>query len=165
MLTDTMRAIFELLGRRMEDYIELFACDPIYQVIGHDGSRFTMPMDIDEATDVIARVAPEDVEGWKEFTRIGLSMLEAIGDTMMTPMNTLKEMARMQSEHREMLRYMQYFLLSHQSVTRKFFKNPVMESFVAYQSYYAGAPPTSGWAYWASSLSCNTWGAITPRGG
>jgi phytoene desaturase len=165
MLTETIQAIFELMGRRMEDYIELFPCDPIYQVIGHDGSRFNMPMDIAEATSVIERVAPGDVEGWKEFTRIGLSMLEAIGDMMMTPMNTLQEMARMQSEHHDMMRYMQYFLLSHQSVTQKFFKDPVMQSFVGFQSYYAGAPPYLGLGILGFIALMQHLGSYYPKGG
>lgn len=165
MLTDTIKTIFELLGRRMEDYLELFTCDPIYQVIGHDGSRFTMPMDIDEATSVIERIAPGDVEGWRRFTSIGLAMLDAIGDTMLTPMNTFKEMARIQGEHPEMVRYMEYFLRSHQSVTRKFFKHPVMESFVAYQSYYAGAPPYLGLGILGFVALMQHLGSYYPKGG
>jgi len=33
---------------------------------------------------------------------------------------------------------------THQAVTRKYYKNPVIQSSVAFQSYFAGAPPEIG---------------------
>lgn len=165
MLTDTISAIFERLDRRMEDYLELLSCDPIYQVYGHEGTRFEMPMDIEEATRVIREVAPEDVEGWRKFTSIGLSMLDAIGEMMVTPMNTFEEMAKIGRERRDMARYLNYFLMSHESVTLKFFRNPVMKSFVAFQSYYAGAPPYLGLGILGFIALIQHLGSYYPRGG
>ena len=62
-----LERLFEMLGGKMSDYLELIPCDPIYSFITEDGKRFSVPTDIDETTELVKRIAPEDVEGWKRF--------------------------------------------------------------------------------------------------
>jgi phytoene desaturase len=165
MIIQPIQAIFQRLGKELEEYIDLIPCDPIYSVYAFDGSRFTIPTDIDAATEVIASIAPEDVEGWKKYTRIGLDMVDSMGEMMTTPMNTFGEAMRLQMKTPGLLRNMPYFFRSHQGVTMQFFKNPVVQSTVAFQSYYAGAPPDLGMGMMGFIALCEHLGIYYPRGG
>lgn len=50
--------LFEMLGGKREDYIDLIPCDPIYSFITDEGRRFSYPTDIDACTAVIESIAP-----------------------------------------------------------------------------------------------------------
>jgi phytoene desaturase len=165
MVSDPLEKFFELAGKPREDYIELIPCDPIYSFITADGRRFTVPTDIDETSDIIAAIAPEDVAGWKSFCALGKGMFETMSDMMTTPMNTMAEALAMQLKFPNMYRYMPYFLRSHLGVTRSFFKHPTIQATVAFQSYYAGAPPELGMGMMGFIALMEHLGITYPRGG
>ncbi len=165
MVVPPLDLLFERMGRRREDYVELIPCDPIYSMRSFDGRRFTIPTDINAATEVVASIAPEDLEGWRKYTRLGLRMVDSLGEMMATPMNSLSEIGRMIRGNPRMLRYLPYFARTHYSVTMKFFSNPVMQSSVAFQSYYAGAPPDLGLGILGFIALCEHLGIYYPRGG
>ncbi len=165
MITQPLEEAFRRMGKEVRDYVELVPCEPIYSVHAYDGTKFTIPTDIDDATEVISRIAPEDVEGWKRYTRIGLDMVGQLEQMMTTPMNTLSETARLELSHPGMMKYFPYFLRSHQGVTVQFLKNPVIQSTVAFQSYYAGAPPELGLGTLGFIALCEHLGIYYPRGG
>jgi phytoene desaturase len=165
MLTQPLEEIFRRMGRDLEDYIELIPCDPIYCIHAFDGSRFTIPQDIEEAAEVIASIAPEDAEGWRRYAETGMSMMDMIGELMITPANTLAESLRMYRESPGMLRYLPYFLRTSQGITTHFFKNPVLQSTVGFQAYAAGSPPDLGMGTLIFVALCEHLGIYYPRGG
>lgn len=59
--------IFELAGRRREDYVEFVPCDPFYRIFDHNGRRFDYNGDEAFILDQIRDWEPEDVEGYKRF--------------------------------------------------------------------------------------------------
>lgn len=161
-----MERFFEMMGKRREDYVELLACDPIYSFITPDGRRFSYPTDIDATTRVIESIAPEDVEGWKKFSSLGLEMIDRMMDAMMlSPMKTLPEALRMVARNPEAVRFLPLLLRTHQGVTRKYYRNPTIQSSVAFQSYFAGAPPEIGSGIFGFIALTEHMGIYYPRGG
>ncbi len=161
-----MDKFFALMGRKREDYIELLPCDPIYSFVTQDGRRFSYPTDIEATTRVIESIAPEDVEGWKRFSKLGLEMVDEMMDAMMTsPMNTLGEVAAMAAKNPKVARYLPLLVRNHQSVVRSYYKNPIILGSVAFQSYFAGAPPELGSGIFGFIALSEHLGIYYPRGG
>ena len=158
--------LFEMLGGRRSDYIDLIPCDPIYSFITDEGQRFSYPTDIDACTAVIEGIAPEDVGGWNDFCGVGLSMIEEMLDAvMLSPMNTFTEALKVAVNNPRIIKFAPTFLRTHQGVVRSFYKNPTMLQSVAFQSYFAGAPPELGSGVFGYIALSEHLGIYYPRGG
>jgi phytoene desaturase len=59
--------IFELAGRRRQDYVEFVPVDPFYRIYNHEGRVFDYNGDPDFIHQQIAQWNPNDVEGYKKF--------------------------------------------------------------------------------------------------
>ena len=59
--------LFELAGKKKEDYFELVPCDPFYRIFNHYGDYFDYNNDDDFILNEIKRWNPADVEGYKQF--------------------------------------------------------------------------------------------------
>jgi phytoene desaturase len=59
--------IFELAGRRREDYVEFVPCDPFYRIFDHDGQPFDYNDDAEFIYQQIAKWNPADVDGYQRF--------------------------------------------------------------------------------------------------
>jgi phytoene desaturase len=59
--------LFELAGRRIEDYVRLFPVDPFYEIRFDDGAVFSYSGDPDRMRAEVARFSPEDVAGYERF--------------------------------------------------------------------------------------------------
>jgi len=165
MLVQPLQEIFRRLGRNLEDYIDLIPCDPIYSIHAFDGSRFTVPMDIEEATAVIASIAPGDMEGWKKYVKVGLAMMELLGEMMLTPANTIAETVCMYRKTPGIMRYLPYMLRTAQGIALQWLHNPLLQSTVAFQAYCAGSPPDLGMGSLIFVALCEHLGIYYPRGG
>ena len=64
---DCLRELWEISGRRMEDYVELLPVDPFYQLRWEDGDTLNYTNDQAELEAEIARYNPADVEGYRKF--------------------------------------------------------------------------------------------------
>ncbi len=161
-----LERLFEMLGGKMSDYVELIPCDPIYSFITDDGQRFSIPTDIDETTELVKRIAPEDVEGWHRFCEKGLSMIEESMDAiMLSPMSTFGEAMKVVARNPKMVKMAPTFVRTHQGVIRSFYKNPVMLQSAAFQSYFAGAPPELGSGVFGYIALSEHLGIYYPKGG
>jgi phytoene desaturase len=61
--------LFELCGKKTRDYVDMFPVDPFYNIRFDDGSVFTYSGDPERMRAEVARVSPEDVEGYETFMR------------------------------------------------------------------------------------------------
>lgn len=59
--------LFELSGRRIDDYVELMPVMPFYRLVWEDGTQFDYSHDIAELEQEIARLNPADVAGYHKF--------------------------------------------------------------------------------------------------
>ena len=60
----TLTDLFELTGRRLEDYIELMEVQPMYRLIWSDGDRFDYVRDEATMVEQIAQRSQKDAEGY-----------------------------------------------------------------------------------------------------
>lgn len=59
--------LFELFGRRLEDYATLAPVDPFYRVVFDDGDHFDYVGDEERLIEQIRRISPRDVEGYRKL--------------------------------------------------------------------------------------------------
>lgn len=59
--------IFELAGRKREDYMTFVPCDPFYRIFNHEGRHFEYNDDADYIRSQIQAWSPRDVEGYDRF--------------------------------------------------------------------------------------------------
>lgn len=59
--------IWELAGKKREDYFELVECDPFYRIFNHEGRHFNYNGDHDFILEQIRQWNPEDVDGYERF--------------------------------------------------------------------------------------------------
>ncbi len=59
--------IFELAGRRREDYLEFVPCDPFYRIFNYEGRPFDYNADPDFIHGQIEQWNPADVQGYDRF--------------------------------------------------------------------------------------------------
>ncbi len=165
MIREPLETVFRRMGKEMGDYLELIPCDPIYAVRAFDGTRLVVPADLDQATRAIASIAPEDMDRWREFVRAGRELALRLGEILCTPANSFSEVLRMQLKAPQALRYLLLSLRSTQGLTLRYLRNPVLQSIVAFQSYFAGAPPELGLGPSCFLLLSEHQGVYYPRGG
>ena len=63
----SLRELWDLSGRNMDDYVTLLPVDPFYQLCWEDGYRFDYVNDQERLDAQIARKSPDDVEGYRRF--------------------------------------------------------------------------------------------------
>lgn len=61
--------LFQLAGRRMEDFVRLVPVDPFYRVRFDDGTSIDWGGSEEQRTAAIAGLSPGDVEGYRRFAR------------------------------------------------------------------------------------------------
>ena len=157
---------FERMGKKLEDYIELCQCDPIYAFITPEGERFTIPTDIDETNEVVRRMAPEDYESWLEFEKYGMWLLDYAMDAMIcSDMNTFTAALKVFLKYPKIYSILPTFLKNHEMAVKRAFKNKDMLASVSFQSYFAGAPPYLGSGIFGMIALSEHLGIYYPRGG
>ncbi len=87
--------LFELGGRRADDYLKLVPVDPYYRIHLHDGRVFDYRGDRERMEEEVRRFAPADLDGYRRFIaaseRIFKKGFEELGDV---PFSTLGDMVR-----------------------------------------------------------------------
>lgn len=68
--------IFELAGKRREEYVEFVPCDPFYRIFDHNGRAFDYNADPDFISRQIEKWNPDDVSGYHEFMKSTKAIFE-----------------------------------------------------------------------------------------
>lgn len=100
-----LEELWQLAGRRLSDDVELRPVDPFYQIRFADGSVFHTCADPARMRAEVARLAPDDVEGYERFMaqsrdicRVGFEQLGHIPfDELGTMVRIIPEMMRLGS--------------------------------------------------------------------
>jgi len=117
-----LERLFEMLGGKISDYLELIPCDPIYSFITDDGQRFSIPTDIDETTELVKRIAPEDVEGWHRSATRALHDRGDDGRGHALAHEHLQRGDATRMKNPQILKFAPTFARTHQGVIRSFYK-------------------------------------------
>lgn len=68
--------LFELTGKKKEDYFTLIPCDPFYRIFDHRGHHFDYNNDHEFILNEIDRWSPEDKEGYNQFIKTTKAIFE-----------------------------------------------------------------------------------------
>lgn len=97
--------LFQLHGRKLEDYVELLPVDPFYRILFADGSSFDYVQETERLLAEIRRTNPRDVEGYlalaeqsKQIFQVGYEQLAHVPfDSAAEMLKILPEMIRLGS--------------------------------------------------------------------
>jgi phytoene desaturase len=165
-LAGVIDELYERLGRKASDYLDLIPIDPIYGFITADGRRFNYPVDVAGTREVIAGLAAEDAQSWDHFAKVGSNAIrDAFGRVMAKPMGTMSDLMKLGIQNPAMMKYMKYFMLNFESTLKSFFKSDIVRASMCLQSYFIGLPPALCPGYVAFLAYSEHEGVSYPRGG
>ena len=84
--------LFALGGRNREDYFELLPVDPFYRIFDEQGRSYTYHRDLEKAKAEVAKISPDDVEGFERFVQSSVKIFEKYFPLTEKPFLHLKEM-------------------------------------------------------------------------
>ncbi|MEM6463003.1 MAG: phytoene desaturase [Pseudomonadota bacterium] len=64
---DSLKELWSLSGRNMDDYVTLLPIDPFYQLCWEDGYKFDYVKDQERLDEQIRQKSPSDVDGYRRF--------------------------------------------------------------------------------------------------
>ena len=81
--------IFELTGRKLQNYVQLYDLDPMYELIFHD-KKLKMTRNPQKMMNQIERVFPGNGIGYKKYMKDTQQKLEKLAPLLQSPMNCLR---------------------------------------------------------------------------
>lgn len=166
-LIDPMKQVFQRCGKKVEDYMELISCDPIYAFVNEKGEKFAYPVDWDETVKVISQIDPRDGKAFAKFAKSGRKSIEKyVAPMLSTPMQTLWEAIKMSLKNPGlMFDHMPKMLSTHETVIQKYFRHPTVLGSMAFQSYFVGATPELCPGFLGLIALTEHYGIWYPKGG
>ena len=108
--------IWELAGRKREEYVQFVPCDPFYRIFDHNRRAFNYNGDHAFTLDEIRKVNPTDVAGYERFIETTKEIFETgmalIDQPFLSPMDMVKvvpDLIRLQS-YRTVYGYVSKFI-------------------------------------------------------
>lgn len=87
--------LFELAGRKTEDYLSIVPCDPFYRISFYDGRSFDYTGDEERMLAEIRRFNPDDVDGYLRFVEYSRAVFDrAFTDLADQPFSSIMDMVR-----------------------------------------------------------------------
>ena len=97
--------VFEIAGKRTEDYVKLVKIDPFYNIRFEDGTVFRYNDDKKNLLYQIRKFNPEDVEGYKRFSkdlgeiyRVGFELIDQPFTRVWDMVKVVPEMIKLRSD-------------------------------------------------------------------
>lgn len=135
--------LFELTGRKTEDYVKIVPNHPFYRIEFHDGQRFDYTGDEEEMIEQVRKFSPSDVEGYKRYVKKTEAVFKrAFLDLADYPFSSFWDMIKVAPDLA--------WLRSDQSVYKMvsgFVKNPLLRQVFSFQPLLVGGHP-----YFSSSI-------------
>ena len=132
-----LEELFECLGQRMSDYLELIPVDPFYRVLFPDGSQFDYVGDEDRILAQIQEMNPRDVDGYRRFAQHAERIFD-IGYTELAdqPFNRLADMMRVVPDMMKLESYRSVY-----SLVAKYIKDERLRQVFTFQPLLVGGNP------------------------
>jgi phytoene desaturase len=129
--------LFELAGRRTEDYVRIVPVTPYYRIVFHDGRVFDYTGNEAEIIAQIERFNPDDVPGYLRFVAKSRAIFErAFIDLADRPFSSFADMVRVAPD---LVR-----LRSHESVYRlvsRYIRDPALRVVFSFHPLLVGGNP------------------------
>lgn len=159
--------LFKRLGLEMKDYIPFMEVDPLYDYCDNTrGVRFAYPTSVEETSEVISRISPEDGRAFLDFARKYTSRIVGmIEHFFFAPCQGFLDIIKLVKEYPGIMSALPMFLTTHQKIVSRFFKDPDVLASMAFQSFYAGMPPDMCAGLYAIVGLVEHEGIFYPKGG
>lgn len=138
-MPNVFRDVFEQVGVRMEDYVELYELEPRSRNIFADGSRVDLSRDIHRMEDQIATYSPSDALNYAAYIREAEALYQQAEDQFMNKLLlTWKDKADV-AMLRSLLRVRPFTTL--QCLLKRYFTHPnTLAMFGRYATYVGSSP-------------------------
>lgn len=129
--------LFELAGKRTEDYVKIVPVSPYYRIRFHDGKVFDYTGEESEIIAQIEKFEPSDVSGYLEFVKRSRAIFDrAFTDLADQPFSNITDMLKIAPD---LVR-----LESHRSVfglVSRYIKNPYLRQVFSFHPLLIGGNP------------------------
>src|SRR5512145_1043940 len=159
---DCLRELFQLAGKRMDDYIELLPVSPFYRLFWEDGYRFDYSDDLHAVEQQIARKSPKDVKSYKRFLRYSEKVFhEGYERLAHVPFENILSMVAVAPQLIRLKAYRSVY-----GVVAKFIRDPHLRQIFSFHSLLIGGNPfTTTSIYTLIHCLERKWGVFFPKGG
>ena len=159
---DSLRELFTLAGRAMEDYVELMRVDPFYRLFWPDGYQFDYSDNLAVIEEQIAEKSPRDVEGYKRFLAYSEEVFrEGYEKLAHVPFLNWWSMA---SAAPQLIRLKAY--RSVYSMVARYIRDPHLRQLFSFHTLLVGGNPfTTTSIYTLIHCLERKWGVFFPKGG
>ncbi len=133
-----LRRIFQLVGRNLDDEVELIRLDPQYRLVFGQGGEMRCTPDIERMEAEIGRLAPDDVASLKRYLADNRQKLEAFRPCLESPFLSWRSLLS--------LRLLKLLPIlrpwrSLDSELSRYFRDPRVRLAFSFQSKYLGMSP------------------------
>jgi phytoene desaturase len=138
MMKFILEEVFELSGRRLEDYLDVRSVDPFYRLSFADGAEFLPTANQAEMKAQIDRLYPGDYAGYERFLKYEATKFERLKPCLQVPYGKLTDFAR--PKLMQALPYLDAHRSLHKHLSR-YFKHDQLKLAFTFQSKYLGMSP------------------------
>lgn len=158
---------FQRMGTSFKDEVDLIPVDPTFTAKLHDGTEVTFPIDLAATEDVIKAFAPEDLDGWRKYSRVISGFLDAaLEGFFLAPARSMLDVVKLFANTPSLLKYGgSLFFNSYEGVLRRYFTNEKLIEAFSFQSFYAGLPPAILPGHYSMLPYAEHYGIFYSRGG
>jgi phytoene desaturase len=128
--------LFELVGRKRENYVQFVPLNPFYRIFNHEGKHFDYYRDTEDALKEIERWSPGDVNGFKKFVAHTKKIFERFTPATDQPFLHLTDMFKIAPD---MIR-LQAFISTYRFVS-KFLKSEFLRRVFSFHPLLVGGNP------------------------
>ena len=157
-----LEELWELLGESMSDHVELVPVNPFYQIRFSDGHVFNYTGDSAAMAKEIAKVAPEDVEGYHRFVEESERIFD-VGFTRLgdVPFSSFTDMMKIVPDMISLQSYRTVY-----GFVSKFLKSEKMRQVLSFHPLLVGGNPFSTTSIYALiAFLERKWGVHYSMGG
>lgn len=135
-------AIFERLGKKREDYIDLRPCDPIYSFRTPEGEWLDIPTDVQATYQLIKKYSQKDADSWLKYCEFWKEASEkGMMQYLYQDMQSWTSMVKMFMKAPGMIKFLPAFYLTYEIIIKKWFSHQTTLNTLGFQSYWIGLPP------------------------
>jgi phytoene desaturase len=164
-IVEPIRWVFERLGTRLEDEIDLIPCDPLVTAELRDGRSITYPKSANGTRAALAEISLADAAAWDRYEPFFHELTDVAYATLFSePANTVGDLLRWFRKEPRLVKFLPAYLRSYESFMRSYFSDAVCDS-LAFQSFYFGLPPELLPGLFALVPATEHRGIYYPRGG
>ncbi len=141
--------LFELLGLRLEDHLEMRLIDPVYDIFFDNGNRVMIHYDVDKTVEELKAVNPREAERYRDFCRDMSAIWSGTKAAAQVPFKSVEEVSNPFSLARRVLNpiFLRNLAMtlrtasgSQQKTIDRYFSDSNMKAVVGFENLYAGLP-------------------------